>query len=56
MSNATSDPVMASNPVAKTMLSNSNSRSDVRTPRSVTSISGVLRRSINSTLGRLYVA
>ena len=56
MSTATMAPVIASNPVAYTMASNSKSSADVRMPDSVTDSIGVARRSTSRTCGRLYVA
>ena len=49
-------PVMASKPVAKTMLSNSYSVARVRTPRGVIASIGSLRRSTRVTLSRLNVS
>ena len=54
MSTATSAPVMASNPVANTMVSNSNSSSLVRMPVGVISTSGVRRRLTSRTFSRSW--
>ena len=51
-----SAPVMASKPVANTMLSNSYSASEVRMPFGVISTSDVLRTSTRCTFGLLNVA
>jgi hypothetical protein len=49
-------PVIASKPVAKTMLSKAYSASDVRSPLEVISSIGVARRSTSATFSRLNVA
>ena len=53
MSTATTGPVMASNPVAYTMASNSKDSSVVSIPDSVMETIGCLRRSTSRTWGRL---
>jgi hypothetical protein len=56
MSTDTSGPVMASNPVANTIVSNSNDSSTVSMPVSVIAMIGVRRTSTSRTWGKLKVS